>query len=107
MSNQPAVTLPPGEFMYKFMGLSGFSASRNSICATIDAEVLWSTSPFKQMMRSFSSREKISSLLGQFSSAEYRLGGKWSYTCARLLPDPSVFWSKHKRNSLAIIQLSL
>lgn len=39
----PAVTLPPGEFMYKFIGFSGFSASRNNSCATITAATLSST----------------------------------------------------------------
>jgi hypothetical protein len=57
----PAVTDPPGEFMYKLMGLSGLSASRKSNCATIVADIDWLTSPFRHIIRSLSSREKISS----------------------------------------------
>lgn len=58
----PAVTDPPGELMYRFIGFSGLSASRKSSCATMDAEVVSSTSPLRHTMRSFSSREKMSSL---------------------------------------------
>lgn len=57
---RPAVTLPPGELIYKFIGFCGFSASRKSSCATTLAEVISSTSPLRQMMRSLSRREKIS-----------------------------------------------
>lgn len=57
----PAVTDPPGELMYRLMGLSGLSASRNSNCATIDAETVSSTWPFRQTMRSLRSRENMSS----------------------------------------------
>jgi hypothetical protein len=34
------VTLPPGELMYRWMGLDESSASRNSSCATVSAESL-------------------------------------------------------------------
>ena len=46
--------------MYREMGLEGLSASRKSSCATMEAERTSSTSPFRQIMRSFSSREKMS-----------------------------------------------
>jgi hypothetical protein len=42
------------------MGLSGLSASRKRSCATIDALTVSSTLPFRQTMRSFRSREKMS-----------------------------------------------
>lgn len=47
--------------MYKLMGLCGLSASRKRSWATIEAEVVSSTPPLRQMMRSFSRREKMSS----------------------------------------------
>ena len=68
---RPAVTLPPGELMYIEIGFSGLSASRKRSWATISA-LTWSvtchqrnldrnvTAPFKQIMRSFSNREKMS-----------------------------------------------
>ena len=46
--------------MYRLMGLEGLSASRKSSCATMEAERTSSTSPFRQIMRSFSRREKMS-----------------------------------------------
>lgn len=33
----PAVTLPPGELMYRWMGLEVSSASRKRSCATVNA----------------------------------------------------------------------
>lgn len=49
----PAVTLPPGVLMYRFMGFSGESASRKSNWATMDAETVSSTAPFRHMIRSW------------------------------------------------------
>jgi hypothetical protein len=72
----PAVTLPPGELMYIEIGFSGLSASRKRSCATINA-LIWSstymsekafyryTVPFRHIIRSLSSREKISYVLSE------------------------------------------
>ena len=48
----PAVTEPPGEFMYKWIGFSGLSASRKSSWATIEADTVSSTCPLRQIIRS-------------------------------------------------------
>lgn len=48
--------------MYKWIGFSGLSASRKSNCATMDAESVSSTCPFRQTTRSLSNLEKISSV---------------------------------------------
>lgn len=79
----PAVTLPPGELMYKLICFSVLSASKNNSWATItearlsvtymihslrnhrvSSNAIFSnpplTGPFKQIMRSFSKREKMS-----------------------------------------------
>lgn len=52
--------MPPGEFMYIFIPLLGFSDSRNRSEATTTAAVASSIGPFMQMMRSFRRREKMS-----------------------------------------------
>lgn len=49
----PAVTEPPGEFMYRWIGFWGLSASRKRSWATMEADIDSSTSPFKHMMRSW------------------------------------------------------
>lgn len=54
------MTLPPGLLIYNDIGRSGASASRNSSCATMDADTVSSTAPFRQMIRSLRSREKMS-----------------------------------------------
>jgi len=46
--------------MYRLIGLCGASASRKRSCATTDAEIASSTPPFKQIIRSRSSRLKMS-----------------------------------------------
>ena len=56
----PAVTLPPGELMYRLIGFSGLSASRKRSCATTEALTSSSTLPFRHMIRSLRSREKMS-----------------------------------------------
>ncbi len=51
------VTLPPGELMYRWIGLPGSSLSRKSSCAVTrlaTSSVIWSP---RKMMRSRSSRE--------------------------------------------------
>ena len=48
--------------MYREMGFSGLSASRKRSCATMEAERDSSTGPFREIMRSFRRREKMSSL---------------------------------------------
>ncbi len=54
---RPLVMTPPGELMYRWIGLPGFSASRNSSCAHTRADTASLTSPLRKMMRSRSSRE--------------------------------------------------
>ena len=54
--DMPALTLPPGELMYRKMSLSGFSLSRNSICATTRLAVWSFTGPTRNTMRSRSRR---------------------------------------------------
>lgn len=49
----PAVTEPPGELMYKWIGFSGLSASRKRSWATTEAETSSLTSPFRQTIRSW------------------------------------------------------
>ena len=56
----PDVTTPPGELMYIEISFFGFSASRNSICATTSVAMPSSIGPVMKMMRSFRSREKMS-----------------------------------------------
>ena len=51
-TDRPALTLPPGELMYRKISLSGFSLSRNSICATTTLAVWSLTGPTKKTMRS-------------------------------------------------------
>lgn len=51
--HEPAVTEPPGELIYKWIGFWGLSASRKSSWATIDADMVSSTSPFRHIMRSW------------------------------------------------------
>ncbi len=46
--------------MYIEISFFGFSASRNSICATTKVAMPSSIGPVMKMMRSFSSREKMS-----------------------------------------------
>ena len=41
---KPSVTLPPGEFMYKLISLSGSSDSKNNNCATTKLAVVAFTS---------------------------------------------------------------
>ena len=57
---RPADTLPPGELMYRWIGFSGLSASRNSSCAMM----MFATSSLigdpRNTMRSISKREKMS-----------------------------------------------
>ena len=53
---RPALTLPPGELMYSEMSLSGFSLSRNNICATTRLAVWSLTGPTRKTTRSRSSR---------------------------------------------------
>lgn len=54
------MTEPPGELMYRVIGFEGASDSRKRSCATMDAERVSFTSPLRQMMRSWSSLEKMS-----------------------------------------------
>src|SRR5215813_13719452 len=56
----PAVTEPPGELMYRWMSLSGSSASRNSICAITRFARSSSMNVGRKMIRSLNSREKMS-----------------------------------------------
>jgi hypothetical protein len=51
--DEPAVTEPPGELMYRWMGFWGLSASRKRSWATIEADKVSSTSPLRQTMRSY------------------------------------------------------
>lgn len=60
---RPAVTEPPGELMYRLIDFSGLSASRNSNWATTDAEVVSSTSPFRQTILSYSASESALGIL--------------------------------------------
>ena len=53
----PGVTTPPGELMYMEISFFGFSASRNSSCATTSVAMPSSIGPVMKMMRSFRSRE--------------------------------------------------
>jgi hypothetical protein len=53
----PAVTMPPGELMYRLMSFSGFSASRKSIWATITLATWSSIPPTRKITRSLSNRE--------------------------------------------------
>lgn len=56
----PAVTLPPGEFIYIWIGLLLDSDCKNNNCATInELNGSW-IGPIKHMIRSFSSLEYIS-----------------------------------------------
>ncbi len=57
---RPEVTTPPGELMYIEISFFGFSASRNSSCATTSVDMPSSIGPVTKMMRSFSRREKMS-----------------------------------------------
>ena len=50
--HEPAVTEPPGELIYKWIGFWGLSASRKRSWATIDADMVSSTSPLRHIMRS-------------------------------------------------------
>ena len=43
--DEPEDIMPPGELMYSVMGFSGLSASSQSSCETMDAEVLSSIEP--------------------------------------------------------------
>ena len=56
----PDVTTPPGELMYIEISFFGFSASRNSSCATTSVATPSSMPPVMKMIRSFSRREKMS-----------------------------------------------
>jgi hypothetical protein len=108
--------------MYKFIGLSGFSASRKRSCATIDAEVGWSTSPLRHIIRSldtcqclglvlymgpstFRSREKISSVSMSISLCCHNVRSRDLYMYAMLLPAIISVW--HSYAYITIIQLSL
>ena len=46
--------------MYIEISFFGFSASRNSSCATVSVDIPSSTGPVTKMMRSLRSREKMS-----------------------------------------------
>ena len=61
---KPAVTEPPGEFMYSVIGFEGESDSRKRSWATMEAERTSSTGPLRQMMRSVRSLEKMSAAKG-------------------------------------------
>src|SRR5918992_1906978 len=56
----PAVTEPPGELMYRWMSLSGSSASRKSIWAITRFASSSSMNVGRKMIRSLSRREKMS-----------------------------------------------
>src|ERR1043165_1207691 len=56
----PLLTTPPGELMYSATSRCGFSASRNNSCAHTSAATPSSIGPLMKMMRSRSSREKMS-----------------------------------------------
>lgn len=58
------MTEPPGELMYSVMALSGASDSRKSNCATMAAESVSLTSPFRQTMRSYIRVSATSSVFG-------------------------------------------
>jgi hypothetical protein len=53
----PAETLPPGELMYRWMSLSGFSLSRNSSCATTRFAIASWIGPTRKITRSLRRRE--------------------------------------------------
>src|SRR6516165_10430811 len=53
----PEVTIPPGELIYIEISFFGFSASRNSSCATTSVAMSSLIGPVMKMMRSFKSRE--------------------------------------------------
>lgn len=63
----PAVTDPPGELMYREIGLVLLSASRNRRDATIIDDVGSVTSPFSRMILSLSSRENMSKTRSPFA----------------------------------------
>ena len=59
---RPAVTTPPGQLIYMKMFFFGFSDSRNSNCAVTRLAIWSSIGPVVEMIRSRSSREKMSKL---------------------------------------------
>ena len=56
----PAVILPPGEFMYKEISLEGSIDDKYNNSATTKEDVASFISPFKTIILSFNSKEKIS-----------------------------------------------
>ena len=54
------MTTPPGLLMYMEISFFGFSASRKRSCATISVDMPSSIGPETKMIRSLSSREKMS-----------------------------------------------
>lgn len=75
------------------MGLEGLSASRKRSCATMLALRTSSTSPLRQMMRSFSRREKMSAGRGLLVG-DGGVVGWWciAYRCASRLPGKLAWW---------------
>lgn len=92
--------------MYRWIGFSGLSASRNNSCATIEADAVSSTSPLRQIIRScinrirkdrddeelpaqptFSNLEKISSAPVSFNASKIQV--QPTYMCASHLPKKS------------------
>src|SRR5580765_2226277 len=90
----PAVTEPPGELMYRWMSLSGSSASRNNICAMTRFAISSSIYVGRKMMRSLRSREKMSNARSPRGVCSTTIGTKpieRLLRCARRgAPPPSI-----------------